>query len=421
MSSSPTAAPIPRDGSTGSTSRRDATPKEPTPRVASIDIIRGAVMILMAIDHVRVYSGLPAGGPTPGIFFTRWITHFCAPAFVFLAGSSAYLYGRRHKDLSRFLLTRGLWLIFLELTVIRVAWTFNFDFQHYMLAGVIWVIGWSMIFLAGLALFPAGVVAFVGIVIIAGHNLMDPFIGDLIPTLAEDLRSTLWKLGYVAFFADPVKLGTDGPDLVVLYSIIPWVGVMATGYAFGKILTLEPARRNRICLGIGLGATALFFILRGFNLYGDLRPWSAPAPGSDGPQMPAVLSFLNTTKYPASLCFLLMTLGPTITLIPLLEGARGAIARAVTVFGRVPFFFYLLHIPLIHALAMVVSLIREGSVNPWLFENHPMMVPPAPEGYTWSLPLLYLVFAVAIVLLYFPCRWFADLKARTRSRWLRYL
>ena len=156
-----------------------------TGRLASIDIIRGAVMVLMAIDHVRVYSGLPAGGPTAGIFFTRWITHFCAPAFVFLAGTSAFLYGQRHADLSRFLLTRGIWLVLLELTVIRVTWTFNFEFGQYMLAGVIWVIGWSMILLAGLVRLPVAVVGAVGLVIIAGHNMLDGRFWQLAESLGD--------------------------------------------------------------------------------------------------------------------------------------------------------------------------------------------------------------------------------------------
>src|SRR5690349_24176733 len=160
-------------------------------RLASIDIIRGAVMILMAIDHVRVYSGLPAGGPTPGIFFTRWITHFCAPAFIFLAGTSAFFYGRKHHDLSRFLLTRGLWLVLLELSVLRVAWTFNFDFAHYEMAGVIWVIGWCMIIMAALVKLPLPVVGTIGLVIVAGHNMLDSYVGALIPTLGHDLVSGL--------------------------------------------------------------------------------------------------------------------------------------------------------------------------------------------------------------------------------------
>jgi hypothetical protein len=214
---------------------------------------------------------------------------------------------------------------------------------------------------------------------------------------------------YTAFLDPPL-----GP-LIVLYSIIPWNGVMAAGYVFGRILTLDPDRRRRLCYGIGLGATALFVLLRATNYYGDPLPWTADI------EMPVLLSFLNTTKYPASFSFLLMTLGPTIALMPLLDGARCTVARWIAVFGRVPFFYYVLHIPLIHALALVISWIREGRVNPWLFANHPMGNPPPPDGYTWSLGLLYLVWAVTVVILYFPCRWFADLKARRKDPWLSYL
>ncbi len=332
-----------------------SAPLASTSRIASIDLIRGAVMVLMAIDHVRVYSGLPAGGPTPGIFFTRWVTHFVAPAFIFLAGTSAFFYGRKHTDLSRFLFVRGVWLVLLELTVIRVC---------------------------------------------------------LMPLINRtQALGELWKILYIGFFQGPVA----GTPLIVLYSIIPWIGVMAAGYWFGTVLTTEPARRNRICLRLGLGATALFLVLRGLNIYGDPQPWSSSG------RMPALLSFLNTTKYPASLSFLLMTLGPTIALVPLLDPARGRVAQWLTVFGRVPFFYYVLHIPLIHALALVVSKIRTGSVDPWLFTNHPMGNPPAPDGYTWSLALLYLVWAVAIVILYVPSRWYSGLKARRSDWWLKYL
>ena len=391
-----------------------------TGRIASIDIIRGAVMVLMALDHVRVYSGLPGGGPTAGIFFTRWVTHFCAPAFIFLAGTSAFLYGQRHRDLSRFLVTRGIWLVLLELTVIRVAWTFNLDFAHYMLAGVIWVIGWSMILMAGLVRLPVSLVATIGLVIIAGHNLLDSRFWQWAESLGESPWAALWKILYFSFFAGPITIGADGPRLVVLYSIVPWIGVMAAGYAFGVVVTSDAARRRRLCLSIGLAAMALFLVLRGFNLYGDPNPWGVPS--EDGrPAMPALLGFLNTTKYPASLVFLLMTLGPTIGLVPLLETTRGAIARWLTVFGRVPFFYYLLHIPLIHVLAIAVSVVRLGAVSPWLFTNYPMGNPPAPDGYPWSLGLLYLVWAVAIALLYFPCRWFAELKARRKDQWLSYV
>ena len=383
-----------------------SAPLVSTSRVASIDLIRGAVMVLMAIDHVRVYSGLPAGGPTAGIFFTRWVTHFVAPAFIFLAGTSAFFYGRKHTDLSRFLFVRGVWLVLLELTVIRVCWTFNLDFANYMLAGVIWVIGWCMILMSALVRLRPRTAGIIGIAIIALHNLVVMPLINRTQALGE-----LWKILYIGFFQGPVA----GTPLIVLYSIIPWIGVMAAGYWFATVLGTEPARRNRICLRLGLGATALFLVLRGLNIYGDPQPWSSSG------RMPALLSFLNTTKYPASLSFLLMTLGPTIALVPLLDRARGRVAQWLTVFGRVPFFYYVLHIPLIHALALVVSKVRTGSVDPWLFTNHPMGNPPAPDGYTWSLGLLYLVWAVAIVILYVPSRWYSGLKARRSDWWLKYL
>jgi len=398
-----------------------SAPVLPPSRIASIDLIRGAVMILMAIDHVRVYSGLPAGGPTPGIFFTRWITHFCAPAFIFLAGTSVFFYARKHSDASRFLLIRGLWLIFLELTVLRLAWTFNFDFAHYEMAGILWVIGWCMILLAALIKLPLPLSATIGVIIIAAHNLMDSRFIQLAETLNDRRFSALWKALYFSFWAGPIRFAHNGPNLIVLYSLIPWIGVMAAGFAFGKILTMDAPRRNQLCLLIGFGAVAAFLVLRGFNLYGDPRPWHVPVQTNARPQMPAILSFLNCTKYPASLNFLLMTLGPIIALIPALENARGALARAVSMFGRVPFFFYVLHIPLIHALALVVSKIRLGIVSPWLFTNHPMGNPEPPDGYTWSLHLLYLIWAIAIVLLYFVCRWFSDVKSKRSGWWLKYI
>ncbi len=407
-------------------------------RIASIDIIRGAVMILMAIDHVRVYAGLPAGGATAGLFFTRWITHFCAPAFIFLAGTSAFLASRTraHQSLripdprspiptantTRHLLIRGAWLILLELTVLRVAWTFNLDFAAYEMAGVIWVIGWCMILMAALVRLPVAVVGALGVLIVAGHNLLDAYVGTLIPTLGNDAAGVLWKIFYVAFFAGPIQFGPDGPNLIVLYTIIPWIGVMAAGYGFGAIVKMEPERRHRLCLTIGLGAIAVLLILRGWNLYGDPQPWTtAQQAGEGAPAMPAAFAFLDATKYPASLVFLLMTLGPIIALLPLLEKARGTVAGAVAVFGRVPFFFYVLHIPLIHALALLVSAARLGKVSPWLFANHPMGNPPPPDGYAWSLPLLYFVWAATIALLYVACRWFAAVKAKRNDWWLGYI
>ena len=372
-------------------------------RVDAVDIARGLVMVLMAIDHVRVYAGVPAGGVTFGLFFTRWITHFCAPAFIFLAGSSAWLRGQAHPGLPRYLLTRGAWLVLLELTVLRLAWTFNLDFMGYELAGVIWVIGWSMILMAPLVRLPPIAAGLIGLAIIAGHNLLDSSVTTL--SLDNDAGSALWKIFYVAFIAGPIRVTDAGPNLIVLYSIVPWIGVMAAGYAFGQVLTLDAERRTRWCLAIGLSATVLFVLLRALNLYGDPRPWTSEVP----------FSFLSTTKYPASLHFLLMTLGPLIALLPLVDGARGVLAAWLRLFGRAPLFFYVLHIPLIHALALAVSLAREGKVNPWLFANHPMGSPPPPDGYTWSLPLLYLVWAIAVVLLYVATHWFIVYRSTSRT------
>jgi len=364
-------------------------------RLRSIDVMRGLVMVLMAIDHVRVYSGQPAGGPTAGIFFTRWVTHFCAPAFAFFAGTSAFLYGRALGDtglLARHLVARGLLLVLLELTVIRVAWTFNFDFAHYLLAGVIWMLGVCMILMAGLVWLRTTAIAVVGLILVFAQNLA----GVIAQALPE------WAARFL-YFGGVFTLGGDGPAVAVLYSIVPWIGVMATGYAFGTIMVRDADARDRLCLRIGLAATAIFLVAGSVNVMLQSAPPTAP---------PVLFRLLNQQKYPASQLFLLMTLGPTIALLPLVDRARGTVGDVLAVFGRVPLFYYLLHIPLIHATALLVSLAREGRVNPWLFGNHPMMPPPVPDGYRWSLPLLYVVFVVVVAILYVPCRWFAERKAR---------
>jgi uncharacterized membrane protein len=389
---------------------------ESSSRVGSLDVVRGMAMVLMAIDHVRVYSGLPPGGPTPGIFFTRWVTHFVAPAFVFLAGTGAYLHGRKLGNvaaLSRFLATRGAWLIFLELSVIRVAWTFNLDFAHYLLAGVIWMIGWCMILLAAAVYLPTRVIAAIGIAIIALHNVTDLFSGQLERAFGD--AGPGWLL-QILYFDGVVKLGAAGPPLFVLFVIVPWIGVMLAGYAFGRVVEMGPEQRQRICLRLGVALIALFIALRVAGLYGDPRSWSAAAA-----RMPAFLAFLATSKYPASLEFLAMTMGPMFIALALAEHWRGRIAAVLTVFGRVPFFYYLLHIPLIHAAACAVSVVREGRIDPWLLGNHPMDPGPVPPGYTWSLPLLYLVFTICVCLLYVPCRWYARVKREKRSPLLSYL
>ncbi len=374
-------------------------------------------MVLMAIDHVRVYAGVPPGGPKPGVFFTRWITNFVAPAFAFLSGTSAYLLGRKlgnRRALSRYLVTRGLILVLLELTVIRIAWTFNFDFGHYLLAGVIWMLGWCMVLLAAIIWLPVAAIGAFGVAVIVLHNLMDFLSPTAGTALQQSSLSWLWQILY---FGGPIQLRQNGPTLMVLYSIVPWIGVMAAGYAFGAVITLEPQRRDRICVTIGVSAIVLFLLLRTIDIYGDPRHWHVTEPT----QMPTLFRFINTTKYPASLQFLLMTLGPTILLLPLAERARGKIGEIFSTFGRVPMFYYLIHIPTIHFAAVIVSLLREGRADPWLFTNHPMMNPPPPDGYTWKLSLLYAVFIVVIAALYLPCRWYARRKATSPAPWMRYI
>ena len=379
-----------------------SAPSEGRGRIASLDIVRGTVMVLMAIDHVRVFAGVPTNGPPP-VFFTRWVTHFCAPIFVFLAGTAAYLYGQKvgsRTALAKFLLLRGLWLVLLELTLLRFGWTFNFDYTHFTFAGVIWMIGWSMVILAVLVFLPTTAVAALGLAIIVGHNALAPFIESIASP------SALLRVIYAGG-----NFPVGGLNVVVLYVLIPWVGVMAAGYGFGAVMRLPAERRRRICFTIGFGAIAAFLILRATGAYGDPRPWQP----DKGP-----LAFLNPAKYPASLQFLLMTLGPMMIAIPLLESARGRITRWLSVFGQVPFFFYVLHIPLIHLTALLISLVRTPESTSWLVANHPMMPPDVPPGYMWSLPLLYLVWAIVVVILYFACRRFAKVKRKTRNPILKF-
>ncbi len=375
-------------------------------RITSMDVVRGLVMVLMAIDHVRVYSGNPAGGPTAGIFFTRWVTHFVAPGFLFFAGTGAFLHGAKLADrgkLARFLVSRGLWLVFLELTFLRFAWTFNFDYAHYSLAGVIWMIGWCMVIMGGLIYLPMWAIGTFGVVTMMLHPVLN-LLGEAAKSSA---LAPLWQ---VLYFGGAFNFGKDGPPLLILFVIIPWIGVMAAGYAFGPVMRWTAERRRAFCLRVGLGAIALFVLLRAVDI-GDPRGWHGMVKNG----FPMVLAFLNTSKYPASPLFLMMTLGPLIALLPLVENAHGWVAQKLETFGRVPLFYYILHIPLIHLAAVAVSLIRTGSITPWMFANHPMNPGPAPEGYVWSLPLLYLVWAIVVVILYFPCRWYAALKARNKG------
>ena len=281
-----------------------------TVRIQSIDVARGAVMVLMALDHVRVYSGVPAGSPVPAVFLTRWITNFCAPAFVFLAGTSIFLRGERLAialGLSRWLIVRGAWLVLLELTFLRLAWTFNADVVHYMLAGVIWMLGWCMILMAVLVQLPLAANAILGVAIIAGHNLTAWAIGGSRQSLLRGNLGPLWRILY---FGGGITIGEgDDPNFFVLYSIVPWIGVMAAGYAFGAVLArMSNERRRWTCYAIGVIAIAAFLIVQCFNVYQDRRVSNS--------QVRMWILFLTATKYPASLLFLLMTLGPTIAVSP---------------------------------------------------------------------------------------------------------
>ena len=380
-------------------------------RVGSLDLMRGVIMVLMAIDHVRVYAGVPAGGPDPGVFFTRWITHFVAPGFAFFAGTAAYLLGRKLNDvraLRRFLVSRGLILVALELTVIRFFWTFNFDYKHYVLAGVIWMLGWCMVLMGGLVGFSTRAIGIFGIVVICGQQLM----GLVDRVLPGPLAAFLYEGGWI-------QVGDGG--IGVLYVIVPWIGVMAAGYAFGSVFALDPDARRQRCFTYGAAALGFFLIV------GSLLAWRSGGggggEGGDGAGgVPFIFRLLNQRKYPASQLFLGMTLGPLLLALPFAERLKPRrIWSWLTTFGRVPMFYYLLHIPTIHLAAMIVSKVRDGGVNPWLFGNHPFAPPDVPPGYRWTLGLLYFVWALCIVALYFPSRWYAAVRASRKYAWLSYI
>jgi uncharacterized membrane protein len=375
-------------------------------RVASVDILRGVVMVIMALDHVRDYFTNAPFDPTDlsqtsvAYFLTRWITHFCAPTFVFLAGVGAGLSGvggRPLRSLSRFLWTRGLWLIIAELTIVRFAWAFNLAYTTQLWVQVIWALGWSMIVLSALVYLPRWAIATFGIVMIAGHNLLDgvPLLDQGSTLFGAGARDWFWSFLHVQRFP-------------VAYPIIPWVGVMAAGYAFAPIMLRPRGERVRRLLLIGGSLTLLFFLLRGLNVYGDPSRWSVQ-PRSWMTQM----SFLNTTKYPPSLLYLLMTLGPAIMLLVPFERLRGPVATYFDTIGRVPFFYYVLHILLIHSLALIVGVATgfplQALLNPPFFGYG--------EGWGTGLVNVYLIWLFVVLLLYLPCRWFAGVKARRRDLW----
>ncbi len=392
-------------------------------RLDSVDAVRGIVMVVMALDHVRDFFHAYAKTLDPTdpsktwalLFFTRWVTHFCAPTFVFLAGTGAFLSTRRGKtkpELARFLFTRGLWLILLEVTLVRFGWFFNFDYR-FVLLQVIWAIGWSMIVMAALVFLPTRAIGAAGLAMILLHNLLDG-------VRSSDFGAAGWL--WILLHEPNVISPRPGYSVLAAYPLVPWVGVMAAGYAFGELLTLERERRRRILFMIGGAAVVLFVVLRAANVYGDPRPWEFQERGG----WYTFLSFLNTTKYPPSLLFLLMTLGPSVIAVALFDRGEGREPspplRPFVVFGRVPLFYYLLHVPLMHVAAIVFAYAKYGQAG-WLFLNWPPPGEPQlePPGYGYDLLVVYLVWLGVVLALYPLCRWFAGVKRRRRDAWLSYL
>lgn len=388
-------------------------------RLYSVDLLRGVVMVIMALDHVRFFfSDAYAFDPTDltrtnaPLFLTRWITHFCAPVFVFLAGTGASLSasrGKTKKELAGFLLSRGLWLVFLDLFVVHTfGWWFNVDY-HLLYGDVLWALGWSMVVMASLIFLPVWSVTALGIGMVGLHNLFDA-------VDAESFGSFhwIWAILHSGDILEPLS----GIHFVPGYPLVPWIGVMAAGYGFGTILLRPQEEKPKWLLGLGIGLALTFVVLRGSNLYGDPHPWVTQKTG-----LFTFFSYINCEKYPPSLLFLLMTLGPAILALAFLDRTAPSLSRPFVTLGRVPLFFYLLHLAAIHALAIAFAYARYGQAD-WMFKN--VTVPsntvlPYPQGYGYSLMMVYAIWLGVVLVLYPACRWFANVKRRRREAWLRYL
>ncbi len=376
-------------------------------RIESVDVLRGVVMILMALDHTRDFFGMPGANPSDpgstGLFLTRWVTHFCAPVFFLLTGTSAYLSRQRWpgRGLARYLITRGAWLIVLELTFVRtLSYQFNIDYQVTMLL-VLWALGWSMIVLGFMVRLPVRAILAIGVVMIAGHNLLDGI------RSASPIWAILHSPGFVL----------QGDHTVfAAYPLIPWLGVTAVGYALGALFEWPAERRRRLLLQIGVACIALFVVLRATNVYGNPARWTTQPTA-----VATVLSFINTNKYPPSLLYLLMTLGPALVFLRTIDARVPPSLRFTIVYGRVPMFYYIVHFALVHLLAVLVSFALNGSAH-WMFESpsldrYPFTPPP---GWGFPLPVVYVVWLSVVVALYPLCRWYASLRAR-RGGLLRYI
>jgi uncharacterized membrane protein len=380
-------------------------------RLESVDLLRGTVMVIMALDHVRDFLGVPGISPTnlavttAPLFFTRWITHFCAPVFFLLTGTGSYLaLGRKSKpELSKFLLTRGIWLIFVELVPLRcLGWQFNFDYRVTVIF-VLCALGWSMIVLSGLIFLPDWLVTTFGVVIILTHNLLDK------------IQST--NPIFILLHGQGFLLNTSRHVVFVAYPILPWIGVTAAGYGLGQIYRWDAEWRRMFLMRLGLCLTVAFPLLRWTNVYGDPSRWSMQKSAAF-----TVLSFLNTTKYPPSLLFLLMTLGPALLFLRAFDGGTPRAMRPLLVYGRVPMFYYVLHVPLTHLITVILCYARYGHIY-WMFQSPTLGEFPVtpPPGWGFSLPVIYLVWVIVVVTLYPLCLWFSRLKQRRSDAWLSYL
>jgi uncharacterized membrane protein len=393
---------------------------KPTSRLMSIDALRGIVMVFMALDHIRdfFHIGAMSFSPTdltrttPILFFTRWITHYCMPVFMLTAGMGAFLFAQRHTraQLSRFLWTRGVWFVFLELTIMQLAYNFNFSSRFIVLLLILWIFGVCFIAMAALAYLPTRWLAILSVLVIVFHNCL-----DRIPAARFGSAAPIWNVLH-----QPGVFPFAGRMVLVPYSLLPWVGVIVAGFCFSHIFLLDRARRDRILLWLGIVLILGFAVLRTINHYGDPAPWSH--------QKSAVftlLSFLNCTKYPASLDFLLMTLGPALLLLAYLDQRTFQFTNPLIIFGRVPMFYFVLHFYLIHCLVVIAAWLRYGiSANRFIFNPVPSMGGPQdlfPAHFGYSLWVVYAVWALTLVLLYPICRWFAEIKARRRDWWISYL
>jgi len=380
-------------------------------RLESIDLLRGLVMVVMALDHVRnhLHRGAESFDPTDltrasaALFLTRWVTHFCAPVFVFLAGTGAFLWGakgRSKDELCRYLWTRGLWLVVLELTVVNWEWRFGIRFD-FIFAQVIWALGWSMIVLSLLVRLPVPAIGAFGWWMILGHNLFDGVTSERFGVFAP-----LWTVLHVQA---PI-VWAPGHTLLIMYPLVPWIGVMAAGYAFGAWMANEHPKRRRRILAVGALLLMVFAELRAYNFYGDPHPWSRQEDA-----LYTALSFVNCQKYPPSLLFLFMTLGPALVLLGLIDRRVPALARPLIVFGRVPLFYYVVHLFLIDLVTAAIAIARYGARVREVMAHGP------PPDYGYGLPVVYAVWVGVVLALYPVCGWYAGVKARSRSRLLSYL